>query len=671
VKTERWHRRVLLAAAVGAALLVAACTSNETAGTRSTTPTTVAAVYPPTRDCELFDAGHCLFPFPSNTFTRPDPSTPTGRRVAFARSAMPVNTSGVAIDPTEWNRNDGFSPGGPIVLYVRDLDLAVTGAPALTDLARSLASDSPIVIVDAETGDRHPFWAELDANAPPGQGALLIRPAVNFQEGHRYVVALRNLRRADGSTIDPSPAFAALRDGTASTDSAVEDRRPAMDAVLATLEAAGVGRDDLYLAWDFTVASTQNLTGRVLAMRDAAVPPGDTTSPPFTVTAVTPGEPGSGVLRVVEGSVQVPNFLTDGGAPGSVLNNGDNPDGVPTVDGTLDAPFVCVIPTTAEQAETIDVLYGHGLLGSRFEGRGVGEAVGDELNAVVCATDWIGMAAQDVGPIAGMLSDLSGFRMIPDRLQQAMVNVLALGRAMQSPGGLRTDPAFQRSDGSPLLGRDLAYVGNSQGGIIGGALSAVASDWDTVFLGVPGMNYSTLLQRSIDFDDFAPLFNAPYPDPLVQQLNFALVQMLWDRGENNGYAAHLTADPLPGSPAKKVLVFAAFGDHQVTNWATDVMSRTMGLRLRAPGLADGRSPANPPFWGIETIDSFPYAGSAYVMWDFGTPAPPVANVPNRAGKDPHGQGRDDPAVLRMVSHFLTTGELIDVCETGRPCRSVP
>jgi hypothetical protein len=661
--------RLVLASIVSLGMLAASCTSNQTAGRTPSAPATVEPVYPPTRPCELFEAGHCLLPFPSNTFTRSDPSTPTGRRVALDRSSMPVNVSGTPIDPTEWNRNDGFSPGGPIVLFVDGVDLGATGAPPLTDIGRSLADDSPIVVVDADTGDRHPIWAEIDANAPPGRGALVIRPAVNFTEGHRYVVALRGLKRADGSTIDAPASFAALRDGVPSDDLDVEARRPAMDAVLTSLEAAGIARTDLYLAWDFTVASTQNLTGRVLAMRDAAVPPGGTTSLPFTVTSVTPGAAGSGVLRVVEGSVQVPNFLTNGGAPGSVLNNGSAPDGIPRADGTLDAPFVCVIPASAEQSEPLNVLYGHGLLGSRYEGRGVGEAVGDDLNAVVCATDWIGMAAPDALAIAGVLSDLSGFRMIPDRLQQAMVNFLAVGRAMQSADGFRSDPAFQRPDGSPLLGTDLAYVGNSQGGIIGGALSAVATDWDTVFLGVPAMNYSTLLQRSVDFDDFAPLFNAPYPDPVVQQLNFALVQMLWDRGENNGYAAHLTSDPLPGTEAKRVLAFAAFGDHQVTNWATDVMARTMSLRLRAPGLADGRSPANPPFWGIETVEAFPYAGSAYVMWDFGTPPPPVENVPNRAGRDPHGRGRDDPAVLQMVSRFLTTGELIDVCGAGQPCRS--
>ncbi len=44
------------------------------------------------------------------------------------------------------------------------------------------------------------------------------------------------------------------------------------------------------------------------------------------------------------------------------------------------------------------------------------------------------------------------------------------------------------------------WDGNSQGAILGGAVTAVAQDWTKAVLGVGGMGYSTLLQRSVDFD---------------------------------------------------------------------------------------------------------------------------------------------------------------------------
>ena len=95
---------------------------------------------------------------------------------------------------------------------------------------------------------------------------------------------------------------------------------------------------------------------------------------------------------------------------------------------------------------------------------------------------------------------------------------------------------------------------------------------------------------------------AAYPDPVDRQLGIALVQMLWDRGENNGYAHHITSDPYADTPEHEVLLFEAFGDHQVANVATEVMARTIGARLRAPALAPDRSPDVEPLWDIPEID---------------------------------------------------------------------
>ena len=61
--------------------------------------------------CDPIDPAHCLLPFPNDHFTVADPTTDTGRRVALSPLALPTNAAGKPWDPTEWNRNDGFSPG--------------------------------------------------------------------------------------------------------------------------------------------------------------------------------------------------------------------------------------------------------------------------------------------------------------------------------------------------------------------------------------------------------------------------------------------------------------------------------------------------------------------------------------------------------------------------------
>ena len=115
----------------------------------------------------------------------------------------------------------------------------------------------------------------------------------------------------------------------------------------------------------------------------------------------------------------------------------------------------------------------------------------------------------------------------------------------------------------------------------------------------------------------------------------------------------------------------AFGDHQVANVATEVMARTIDAELRAPAPADGRSPDVEPFWGIDRARRLPDQGDSYlVVWDFGTQAPPLGNVPNRAGEDPHGMGRGQVDVLTVATMFLDKGSLTDTCGGG-PCQTLP
>jgi hypothetical protein len=91
---------------------------------------------------------------------------------------------------------------------------------------------------------------------------------------------------------------------------------------------------------------------------------------------------------------------------------------------------------------------------------------------------------------------------------------------------------------------------------------------------------------------------------------------MWDRGEGNGYVDHFT-DPLPGVN-KKV----------------------------------------EPFWGIPRIESYPFAGSAVVQFDSGSPRP-------------HEDTRRAPeAYDQIAAFFQPDGAVIDTC-AGEPCPAPP
>ncbi len=181
------------------------------------------------------------------------------------------------------------------------------------------------------------------------------------------------------------------------------------------------------------------------------------------------------------------------------------------------------------------------------------------------------------------------------------------------------------------------------------------------------MNYSVLLNRSVDFDTYASFLDPAYPDELSQQLLLSMVQMLWDRGESNGYANRITTNPLPNTPPHELLMNIGVGDHQVTNFTAETMARTVGAQIHTPIVYDGRWPGVDVGWNIPPIASYPYSnGSALVYWDsgpirddpmnpgeiLGTNVPPIPNIPNRDGEDPHELPRRTAGEQQMVSEFL-------------------
>jgi hypothetical protein len=687
--------------------------------------------------CETIAApgSNCLFPWPSNHFTVRNRKSSTGRMVHLDPASMPANKHGVHVDPTELNRSDGFSPGVSIVTHVPGMDtpkaFRKTGAVPLTDMEQAFRKHQAIVLIDAKTGKRQLIWSELDANATsPENTDLIIRVGKNLKDGHRYIVAMRNLKDANGDTIPAPPGFAIYRDGLPTGVQDIEQRRRHFDHIFKTLKKAGIHRGSLYDAWDFTVASTRNIAGRMLHIRNDGLrqlgdkTPGDGVeqghAPAFTITDVKtvnepnprPGhedlkatDPDHAVqnVREVTGTFEVPCYLDQPGCPsGSRYNLG--PNGLPRQmpGNTYTANFTCNIPRSAVlgnppgsgQFKVVHPdrtsMYGHGLFGDAGEVHTQNvRQLGDDENVVTCATDWIGMAEEDVVPEAvPALLDLSKFPALPDRMQQGFLDFIYLGRLMSLPDGFARDPSF-RFGGKSVIDtkKGVFYYGNSQGGIAGGALTAVEPDVTRSVLYVPGMNYSTLLTRSVDFEDYATILYPTYPDESVRPLLLSLIQMEWDRGEPDGYANHMTSDPLPRTPSHKVLIDMAYADHQVTNVATEVEARTIGAPLRRPAVDAFRIPD--PF-----VDFFPALpplgplhgraahGNGYFVWDIGPkrpdgaggvlgtdPAPITNTAPNDSyGVDPHDTVIDTShAVRHQIAQFIKPhGRIVEVCGDN-PC----
>jgi hypothetical protein len=647
----------------------------------------------PAADCQPFSRTPCLLPFPNNLFTRPDRRTPTGLRVHLPAGAMPANTKGQRISVAEYDRNDGFSPGSAMIVHVPGLDnaraLARTGAVGLLNLGQAYARNQPIVVIDERSGRRQLVYAQLDANAPTRPDTnLMIVPARELTEGHTYIVALRRLRDARGRLLAAPAWFEKLRDDRPLP--AVERSQRARYArIFAALARAGIARADLYEAWDFTVASRQSLTARLLAIRnDAFAQLGDHNladgvvqgaAPAYTITADTALSP---QLRAIQGTFRVPCYLITCGASATTgfHYSSGQPDALPIqIPGNVaTASFECIVPSSASPTNPARIsLYGHGLFGSRAE---VTEpwvqALATHYNMAFCATDWWGLAAADEPFAVAVVENLSLFEVIVDRLQQGVLNTLYLGRLMDSPQGLAANPSFQ-SGGRPVIDTaHLYYYGNSQGGIAGGVTTAVAPDFRRAVLGVTGIDYGNLLiQRSTDFAPFKAILEKLYPDQSLYPVITDLLQQLWDRGDPDGYAPQMTAHPLPDTPSHTVLMQIAYGDFQVSMYAGAAEARTIGASVYEPALDPVRARDRNLFYGIPMIGRFPFTGSAIEIWDSGpgrVQPPPVGNIPPTAGAhniDPHEDPRNTPAAQLQISDFLEPqGAVVDVC-AGRPCHT--
>ncbi|MFL5845353.1 MAG: hypothetical protein ACJ762_11715 [Solirubrobacteraceae bacterium] len=588
-----------------------------------------------------------LLPFPNDRLTVKDSKTDTGRRLNLKLAQMPKNAEGTPIDPIEINRFDGFSPGSAILVKVNGFDtpeaLAKTNPVALTDPGRYKAKNAPVMVIDTKTKKRWPIWVELDSNATtPADTLVLIHPAKNFLEGRRYEVRMRNLRSGTGKKLKaPKP-------------------------------------------WRFTVASARSLAGRMLAIRnDAFKQLGDTnlkdltvtgTAPKFNVTSVEEFTPAQNdkIVRRVTGTFEVPCYLDQPGCPPGSKFNLSPTTGLPvqTPGNVMTAPFVCNVPRSASAAAPARLsLYGHGLLGKETEiNAGNVQTMSNTHDIVFCATKWAGMSADDIGNAITVLRDGSRMPTIADRLQQGILNTLYLGRLMIHKDGLPANAAFAGLvDTSHLY-----YDGNSQGGIMGGATTPFAPDYTRAVLGVPGMNYSVLLNRSKDWDTYSAVFNPAYPAEADRPLVLDILQLMWDRGEADGVAQHMTTKPYANTPAHTVLMHPAVGDQQVSTFQAEVMARTIGASARNPAADAGRLPVT-KLWGIPVIKTFPFGGSAIVLWDSGpghNAAAPLVNLPPRDGEDPHENPRATVAAQLQKSEFLKPdGKVVEVCTPGAPCHS--
>jgi hypothetical protein len=691
--------------------------------------------------CQPYQHNGCLFPFPDNRLTVKDKQSVTGLRLNLPASGMPSNEGGVRLSPTPFDLRDGFSAGSSVLIHIPQLDSAAaltkTDPVGLLNMAAYKDKKAPIMVINEKTGKRQIIYAELDQNATSNaQRDLMIIPGSSWQDGQTYVVVLRNLKGSSGKAIKAPAWFRPFLKGKQLTEKELPKAERAQYsryvAIFKTLKRAGVSRSaSLYATWNFTVSSSESVTGQMLGIRNNAFKQlGDTklssgkvtgTASQFTTDAPvsqsfppTANFPEGSTGTVVTGTFSVPCYLAECGASGETgfTYNGKQSlysDPVQKSGNVGTAAFECVIPQTATPGTPARIsLYGHGLLGDMSE---VASTPQLELaaahNIVMCATNWWGLAAPDEQFDSDAIMNLNKFPIVADRLQQGVLNTLLLGRLMDNPAGFASSPAFQQSGQSLLNTGELYYDGNSQGGIMGGVATAVSPDIRRAVLGVTGEDYGNMLvARSTDFGlpttagSFSWLLYGSYASqqPSLYPMMLDLMDQQWDSADPDGYVQGLGAKTLPDTPSHSVLMDIAYGDHQVSMYAGAAEARAIGADAYEPkgtpaSALTATGPISSPysttysgsevdrqvndnlFYGLTPAPlNGKYKGSVIEIWDSGpghTWNPPVGDIPPNTtslNQDPHSDPRLTPLAQQQISDFLEpNGTFVKVCDG--PCHS--
>lgn len=603
-------------------------------------------------DCDPIVPTRCGLPFPSNVYLADDAGTVTGKKVQFGAKTLPQLKAGPYVDPASWSDSDGFSPGQAPFTHMPGA--TIIGLPTQDNIDFSLGDNSATVLLDAETGERIPHFAELDMSKPTTDAtrALMIRPVVRLKDATRYIVAIRHVQGADGKYLEPSDTFKALRDESKSEEYAVRRRRTLYGDIFDRLEKAGVERKDLQIAWDYSTASRDNNTRWLIHMRDDALAKVGDEGPEYVIDTVE-DNPNEFIRKRIYGRFTVPLYL-DKAEPGGDLLLGD--DGMPKQNGTAEYEFVVHLPNSVT-GDTPGALLqnGHGLLGSKNEGRnGYLAELSDKKRFVSFGIDLIGMASDDEDQVTiAIAGDIGHFKKLVGRQHQGILNSLLAMRMMK--GRFGKDPLMTDNGKSMIDSTKCYYRGDSQGGIFGTTYMAISTDVTRGLLGEPGMPYNLLLNRSVDFTPFFDLLQVFYKDALDLQLVLGLVQMHWDRTEPDGYAPYINDNLLPNTPKHEVLLHAAIGDYQVTPLGAHMIARS----VKAKNL----TPANRPIWGVSE-DAGPFTGSGIVEFDFNLPMAPVTNTPpvGPEDDDPHDKVRVLDAAYDQTDLFLREGTIKPFCD---------
>jgi len=489
---------------------------------------------PRTAACDGMDPLRCLLPWPSSTFTKADPGTATGIRVAVEAGSLYV-----ADDPASLNRADGFSRATPLVAgFPMLLQAPEAGDPTAGPVRLVLAQpDHPAY------GEQVPLRIEVRPSSDIETEALVIAyPLRPLEPGADYVAVVTDSLRAEGgAALSPSRAALVALDRAAPGSQDEADLRGYHAPTRAALTRAGIDPERVLRVWDFTTRSAEDATRRLEAMQEgarAAVRAGEVSVAIDKVEVPADGA----VAALVEGRlVGVPSY-TGAGEGGLTLDD----DGLPMAAGAGEAPFRVMIP--AGTGDYRFVMYGHGMGGSFRDGAFDAQLAGGGLAKV--GIQLYGWTSDElIDTFMGFLRMAEGTHRSTARLMQALADGAAVQEAMVGPlgdalaapmlGATPNPAAGRRPDGSTPV-----WAGGSLGGTMGLVYASADPEMRAAVLNVPGAGWTHFVPASVVYGSVEGLLKSNFGGDLSFLHALTMSQGNWDDIDGVAWVERLRAkDP--------------------------------------------------------------------------------------------------------------------------------
>jgi pimeloyl-ACP methyl ester carboxylesterase len=592
--------------------LVVACSSKE--ATAPPDPP-VQAIFGP-------KATSRLSPFPSDRYTKPDPSSPTGLRVDITVATTNDRVvTGYPKTVADLNTMDGFSTvGGIYVNFTGDVDPASFTRPV--DGYTGADAPAALVDVDDQSPDKGKTVGLLPMYASTADGlydytvedhTLLFQPARPLRPRTKYLFVVTSaLKTRKGVSIT------ATDDTRATLTNATDPHAERARAGLPILEkATGITRDKIVLISHFTTATVhEELLAAATARRSAPAPK---ITSDFTV--VEESKTDNRVRYSLK--FEAPEYRTPKPGGRFVIESGK-----PTIQATVNLEALLAFSDRTKGGKRPVVIFGHGLGGDKDGVWGTAERL-SELNVAVISIDAPEHGSRGSGATDNKLAPVFAFFGIDaqtkdesfviararDNFRQMALDQLEIVRLIKSLSTLDLMP-IGAPDGVPDLDTDnILYLGHSFGSVMGPTVAALAPEIRAACWNVGGAGLTTLLRDSPTFKFIIDAMKPAGTPPGDVIRFFASIQGIVDAGDAVNWVSGVTLKGFPGVPdwkARDVLLQEVYQDSIVPNSTSELLARAGGLthqlpkRSEIPGLPtkDGSISANLPTGSTGVIAQF-------------------------------------------------------------------